>query len=181
MATSLPIKNRTMILWAISGVALLTLRALPAIGADSGTTTVLSSCKATENRHQFDGKIITVSGRFGFGPSGSNDAPVLLRDLLPCDVKDADRALLADTSHLNPGPATDHFRALQNDLIPACKPHKKCYPDKVARHIYADIVVRGRFHIVNENRRPMTFYCCSIDIEDVLSVEVGPETPKPPK
>ena len=170
--------SKTLILWVITVWPWL-VSPLPAQEPGSAAE-VMSSCKATAQRDRLDGTIITMSGIYGFGPTASADAPALLRDLAVCDIKGGFQAVLADTSNIKPSPAANQFRALQNDLVRRCKPGK-CAPDQVPRYLYADIVVRGRLSVVPEGKRDWGPYCCRLEIEDVVSVVVGPETPKRPK
>jgi hypothetical protein len=146
-----------------------------------GVKEVLNSCQATARRTEMDGKHVTLSGRFYLGSSSSADAPVLLRDTSSCEVDGADGAVLIDASHPRPSPASKRLAELRNDLEPTpCKPRTICLPDRLPRHVYADLVVTGRFHVVEKEQRVWA-YCCSLEVEDIVSVEVGPERPKSQK
>lgn len=90
--------------------------------------------------------------------------------------------MLVDASHPKPSPAAKRFEELRNDLEPTpCKPRTICLPDKLPRHVYADLVVRGRFRVIEKEKRMWASLCCSLEIEDVVSVQAGPERPKTAK
>jgi hypothetical protein len=133
----------------------------------------LTSCQATARRTELVGRTVTLSGRFYLGPSASADAPMLLRDLASCDVKDAQFAVLIRFPHTAQSTESTHLEELRRDLVPTpCKPHAICLPARVSRLIYADLVVTGHFGVVPPDAR--VYYCCSFDVDDVISVGDGP-------
>ncbi len=169
-------------LFAVLGI--ISLISLSAIGQQTTTKAVdrpseiLSSCQATARLSKLDGKLITLSGRFYLTPPSSADAPVLLRDNSSCETDGAYGAVLIDASHPRPSAAAKRFEELRGDLVPTpCKPRTTCLPDKLARHVYVDLVLTGRFHVIEKDKRVWA-YCCSLEIEDVVSLEAGPESPQ---
>ena len=133
----------------------------------------MTSCEATAQRVQLDGKIVTISGRIYLNPHSSNDAPNLLRDVIPCRGHDAlNSAVVVSFESLAQTDTDEVFRKLQNDLVPNPCPEKMtCSPPKIARYLYVDVIAVGRLRASGQSG---SAYCCTLEVTDILSVKLGP-------
>jgi hypothetical protein len=145
------------------------------VAEDRANDQVLTVCAATTHREAWDGRRVSISGRYLLGASGSADAPKLLQDVGRCATAGGQASLLAEFGPLKRTPAADRFEELKTDLVPVpCPVRMWCVPDRAPRRLYADLVVVGRFQIVPEGDRSSA-YCCRVRIEEVASVSPGPE------